>query len=67
MAPYSTDEEWYPIAEQASRETDPVKLGVLVARLCSALDARVKPPLRAANLTGRSNLSIASADDSKSN
>jgi|HubBroStandDraft_6_1064221.scaffolds.fasta_scaffold08517_2 hypothetical protein len=66
MALHSRDEEWYPIAVQVVKEMDPVKLGVLVARLCSALDAREKPPSRAANLTCQSNLSITSEDDLKS-
>jgi hypothetical protein len=41
MAPQVTDQKWYSIAEQASRETDPAKLATLVAQLCSALDERI--------------------------
>jgi hypothetical protein len=43
MAPQITDEKWYSIAEQASKETDTAKLMILVAQLCSALDERKKP------------------------
>jgi hypothetical protein len=43
MAPNPRDQEWYSIAEQASKEMDLMKLSVLVARLCSALDERTKP------------------------
>ena len=44
MAPDPIDREWYSIAEQASKETDPRKLDLLVAQLCSVLDERLKPP-----------------------
>lgn len=40
MAPQITDQKWYSIAEQASKEMDSAKLMVLVAQLCSALDER---------------------------
>ncbi len=40
MAPKLTDPEWYSIAEQASKEMDSAKLTILVAQLCSALDAK---------------------------
>jgi hypothetical protein len=43
MAPSPRDQKWYSIAEQASTETDPEKLGKLVAQLCSALDERGEP------------------------
>ncbi len=43
MAPQSTDQNWYSIAEKASKETDSAKLAVLVAQLCSELDKRQKP------------------------
>jgi hypothetical protein len=48
MAPQITDQKWYSIAEQASKEMDSAKLAVLVAQLCSALDERGKPPTFAA-------------------
>jgi hypothetical protein len=38
MARHSRDQKWYSLAEQASKETDPEKLQILVAQLCSALD-----------------------------
>jgi hypothetical protein len=38
MAPHPTDHDWRCIAEQASKETDPEKLVLLVKRLCNALD-----------------------------
>jgi hypothetical protein len=44
MAPQITDQKWYSIAEQASKEIDPAKLTVLVGQLCSALDDCGKPP-----------------------
>jgi hypothetical protein len=44
MAPQITDQQWYPIAEQVSKEMDSAKLTILVAQLCSALDERGKPP-----------------------
>jgi hypothetical protein len=34
----SQDRNWISIAEQASVETDPAKLAILVKRLCRALD-----------------------------
>jgi len=37
-APHATDQDWRHIAEQTSREMDPVKLSTLVAKLCLALD-----------------------------
>ena len=43
MAPHPRDDESYSIAEQASTETDPMKLQILVAQLCIALDERMKP------------------------
>jgi hypothetical protein len=43
MAPHSRDQKWYSLAEQASTETDPQKLQILVAQLCSALDERMEP------------------------
>ena len=44
MAPNcSRDQKWHSLAEQASKETDPEKLQILVAQLCSALDERMKP------------------------
>jgi hypothetical protein len=36
----SQDRNWISIAEQASVETDPAKLAILVKRLCCALDDR---------------------------
>jgi hypothetical protein len=44
MAPESSDQKWFPIAEQASKETDSAKLTILVDELCRALDERLKPP-----------------------
>ena len=44
MAPNPRDQKWYSIAEQASKETDPEKLNVLVSQLCGALDERLNPP-----------------------
>ena len=44
MAPKSTDQEWYSIAEQISKEMDSAKLTILVAQLCSALDERNRLP-----------------------
>jgi hypothetical protein len=41
MAPNPTEQKWYSLAEQASKETDPEKLTILIAELCSALDERV--------------------------
>jgi hypothetical protein len=50
MAQQTTDPEWYSIAEQASKETDPAKLTILVAQLCSALDkAENRPNSNATN------------------
>ena len=53
MAKHPPDENWLSIAEQASREMDPVKLTTLVAKLCRALDREhtQKPQFPA---TGRS-------------
>lgn len=45
MAPDPRDQKWYSIAEQASKETDPAKLQILVTQLCSALDERMTPPV----------------------
>jgi hypothetical protein len=44
MARQITDQKWYSLAEQASKETDPAKLLVLVDQLCRALDERGKQP-----------------------
>ena len=41
MAPNSTDQKWYSIAEQISKEMNPAKLATLVAQLCNALDERL--------------------------
>jgi hypothetical protein len=43
MAPQITDQKWYSVAEQASKETDSENLTNLVAQLCSALDECGKP------------------------
>jgi hypothetical protein len=45
MVPNLKDQQWYSIAEKASKEKDPVKLSLLVLQLCSALDERTKPAL----------------------
>jgi hypothetical protein len=37
MAPHFGDGDWRYIAEQASKEMDPAKLMILVAKLCRAL------------------------------
>ena len=38
MAPHREEEDWRPIAEQASKEMDPQKLTVLLGKLCRALE-----------------------------
>jgi hypothetical protein len=38
MAKYVGEGDWRSIAEQASKETDPVKLMTLVEKLCCTLD-----------------------------
>lgn len=38
MSPQPTDQKWYSIAEQVTKEMNPAKLMTLVAQLCSALD-----------------------------
>jgi hypothetical protein len=43
MAPNPKDQKWYDLAEETSKETDPVKLQRLVAQLCTALDERLRP------------------------
>jgi hypothetical protein len=43
MATNPKDQEWYSIAEQLSKEINPAKLGILVLRLCAALDKRTTP------------------------
>jgi hypothetical protein len=46
MTPHAIDQmdrDWRRIAEQTSRETDPVKLSTLVAELCLALDREREP------------------------
>lgn len=44
MALYLKNEDWRLIAEEISKETDPVKLTALVAQLCHSLDERQKKP-----------------------
>jgi hypothetical protein len=45
MAPHLEDEDWRYLAEQTSKEMDPSKLTILVAKLCRALDVhREKRP-----------------------
>lgn len=39
MDPHFGDGDWRSIAEQTSKENDPAKLTVLVAKLCHALTA----------------------------
>jgi hypothetical protein len=52
MAPQVTDQKWYSIAEQASKEMDSAKLTILVDQLCSALDECEKlPALQPSNLS----------------
>jgi hypothetical protein len=43
VAPDPRDQEWYSLAEQASKEPDQTKLLALIAQLCTALDERTKP------------------------
>ena len=38
MAPQLEKGDWRPIAEQASKETDPQKLMTLIGKLCCALE-----------------------------
>jgi hypothetical protein len=38
MAPHPEEGDWRPIAEQASKETDPQKLTILIEKLCCALE-----------------------------
>jgi len=47
----SSDEKppWIDIAEQASKETDPRKLVILVEQLCDALDRKFRPRVDLAN------------------
>ena len=40
MAPHVEEGDWRPIAEQASKETDPQKLMTLIGKLCCALEDR---------------------------
>lgn len=55
MAQHSGDEDWRSIAEQASKETDPAKLTILVERLCCALDGERRQKSRLAE-TSRENV-----------
>lgn len=47
MSPPLEDADWRVIAAEASRETDPVKLTRLVAKLCRSLDERKQKALAA--------------------
>jgi hypothetical protein len=38
MAPQLEDGDWSSLAEQASKETDPRKLMILIGKLCCALE-----------------------------
>jgi hypothetical protein len=38
MAPHLEEGDWRLIAEQASKETDPRKLMILIGKLCCALE-----------------------------
>jgi len=38
MSSHVDEGGWRPIAEQASKETDPQKLTILIGKLCRALD-----------------------------
>jgi len=40
MAPHLGGGDWLSIAEQASKETDPAKLTILVEKLCRALEGK---------------------------
>jgi hypothetical protein len=42
MVPDLGDGDWRFIAEQASKETDPAKLTILVGKLCCALEGERK-------------------------
>ncbi len=44
MALQLGERDWRSIAEKASKETDPEKLMILIAQLCSALDERKARP-----------------------
>jgi hypothetical protein len=44
MALQLGDGDWRAIAEKASKEMDPEKLMILIAQLCTALDARKARP-----------------------
>jgi hypothetical protein len=42
MAPHLGDEDWRSVAEQVTKEMDPAKLTILIAKLCQALDGERK-------------------------
>ncbi len=44
MALQLGERDWRSIAEKASKETNPEKLTILIAQLCSALDERKARP-----------------------
>jgi hypothetical protein len=62
MVPHLGDEDWRSIAEQASRETDPAKLTILVEKLCCALDGERKEKSRLAETSSGSEPSSSLSD-----
>jgi hypothetical protein len=52
MVQHLGDADWRSIAEQASKETDPAKLTILVEKLCCALDGEHKRKSRLAETPG---------------
>jgi hypothetical protein len=58
MATNPKDQEWYSIAEQITREMDSAKLGILVLKLCAALDRRTKPQTAGAHSNAKASSSV---------
>lgn len=52
----NTHENWRDLAEQASKETDPVKLQRLVTELCEALDHAA--PRRANSISRKTDIPV---------
>jgi hypothetical protein len=50
MAPSPKDQEWYYLAEQASKEMNPEKLWRLISQLCQALEKRQARPEKTSDL-----------------
>lgn len=51
-----THKDWRDLADQASKETDPVKLQELVTALCEALDQAT--PQRAKSISRKSDIPV---------